>query len=58
MNMFLIKYHEYYTWNGRFKNSVISYNNYRGDAFKEVRNSVRRVANATQTILATPPLKS
>jgi hypothetical protein len=25
---------------------------------KEVRNTVRRVANATQTILATPPLKS
>ena len=39
MNMFLIKYREYYTWNGRFKYSVlISYNTYRCDDFKEVRN--------------------
>jgi hypothetical protein len=48
---------EYYTWNGRFKYSVlISYNNYRFQRSKKF--PFASVANVTQTILATPPLKS
>jgi hypothetical protein len=48
---------EYYTWNGWFKYSVlISHNNYRFQESKKF--PFASVANVTQTILATPPLKS